>query len=70
MLTWKCHICKRERPDDKIAVYSRPLVIAGQVAGEENIRYCNDNEDCISKAREFSFFASPEKEGKAEGTDG
>lgn len=56
MLTWTCHICKKERPDDKISVYTRPLAVGGRIVGEENVRHCNDNEDCIKKAREFSFF--------------
>ena len=54
--TWKCHICGEERPDDKISVLSKPLVINGQVCGEQNIRYCNDRPTCIEEAKEFSFF--------------
>ncbi len=54
-MNWKCHPCGRERPDDKISVFSRPLVIGGQVRGQENIRYCNDSEDCAQKAQNFSF---------------
>ena len=39
--TWKCHICGEERPDDEISVLSKPLVINGQLCGQQNIRYCN-----------------------------
>lgn len=54
--TWKCHICGEERPDDKISVLSKPLIINGQVCGEQNIRYCNDRPDCIEGAKNFGFF--------------
>jgi len=54
-LTWTCHICKRKRPDDKISVLSKPLVFNGMVVGAQNIRYCNDNPDCIAKAQDYSF---------------
>ena len=54
-LTWTCHICLRERPDDKISVVSKPLIVGGQRMGMQNIRYCNDNPDCIAKARDYSF---------------
>lgn len=54
--TWKCHICGEERPDEKISVLSKPLVINGQIRGEQNIRYCNDRPGCIDGAKEFSFF--------------
>lgn len=54
-LTWSCHICGRERPDAKISVLTKPLIIKGQIVGEQNIRYCNDNPDCIDKAKSFSF---------------
>ena len=53
--TWKCHICGEERPDDKISVFKKPLMFNGQELGEQNIRYCNDKPDCLTKAKEFSF---------------
>ena len=53
--TWKCHICREERPDERISVVTKPLVINGQTVGEQNIRYCNDREKCIEGARTFSF---------------
>ncbi|GAH41327.1 unnamed protein product, partial [marine sediment metagenome] len=60
----KCHICGEERPDDKISVLTKPLIINGQVCGWQNIRYCNDKLDCIEGAKEFSFFkASGEVNG-------
>jgi len=61
-LTWKCHICGEERPDDKIWVVTKPLIINGEVVGEQNIRYCNDRRRCVLGAKEFSFFKE-EKNG-------
>ena len=60
--TWKCHICGEERPDDKISVLSKPLIINGQAVsgGQQNIRYCNDRTACIEGAEEFSFFKTRE----------
>ena len=56
-LTWTCHICGRERPDNKISVLSKALQLNnGRICGQQNIRYCNDNPDCAEKAKEFSFF--------------
>ena len=55
METWTCHICKRERPDDRISVLTKPLVINGQAIGQQNIRYCNDNPACIEGAQHFDF---------------
>lgn len=55
-LKWTCHICGRERPDDKISVLTKPLIMGGKVVGEQNIRYCNDSPECVEKAKEFSHF--------------
>lgn len=50
-LTWTCHICGKERPDDKISVYSRIITLERNVPLQENVRYCNDNPDCIEGAK-------------------
>lgn len=55
MLTWRCHICKEERPDDKISVFQKPLMLNGMAVGKQNIRYCNDKPGCLEGAKEFSF---------------
>ena len=55
MLTWTCHICKEERPDDKISVYKHPLIILGKEVGEQNVRYCNDKLSCIAAAKLHKF---------------
>jgi len=56
MEKWSCHICKEVRPDDKISVVTKPLVINGKTVGEQNFRYCNDKPECIEKAQGFDFF--------------
>lgn len=55
-LTWTCHICGMERPDEKISVLSKPIIINGQVSGQQNIRYCNDRTECIEGAKHKDFF--------------
>lgn len=53
-LTWTCHICKEERPDSKISVYTRNRTM-GPVEFQENIRHCNDKSSCISGAEHVTF---------------
>ncbi|GAI59347.1 unnamed protein product [marine sediment metagenome] len=53
--TWKCHICGEERPNGKISVLTKPLIINGLACGEQNIRYCSDRQACVDGAKEFSF---------------
>lgn len=55
-LTWTCHICGKERPDDKISVHSKPIDLGVGVVTKQNVRYCNDNPDCIAAAPNFNFF--------------
>lgn len=47
-LTWICDICGKERPDRNIAVITYP--IKDWENAERNLKYCNDNQDCINKA--------------------
>ena len=56
--TWSCHICGKKRPDAKISVFPKSLVISGQVLGQQNVRYCNDNPECQKKARNYEFVKS------------
>ena len=65
-LTWTCHICGEERPDAKISVLTKPLVINGTACGEQNIRYCNDKAECIEGARHKDFFGGEKAEVKDE----
>lgn len=47
-LTWKCQICGKERPDEKISVISYPMK---RLPGAEiNLKYCNDNQECEKEA--------------------
>lgn len=55
-LTWRCDICHEVRPDDKISVVSKPIIIGDRVCGEQNIKYCNDRPTCIDGAKRFHFF--------------
>lgn len=51
-MTWKCHVCGRERPDEKISVFTRDRSVEyGLPVGTmlENVRYCNDSLTCSAK---------------------
>lgn len=52
--TWKCDICGAERPDACIDVRHRPLkgFEASFPDTRFNLKYCNDNLDCITAAHE------------------
>ena len=52
--TWTCHICGEERPDAQISVYSKPRDFGGGVIAQENIRYCNDREECRAGVQTYS----------------
>ena len=58
-LTWKCHICGDERPDNMISVHTTDLSEErGLPAGtmKQNVRYCNDNAECTEKAKTHMLF--------------
>ena len=55
LLTWKCHVCGRERPDSKISVFTKPLLFNGKKIGDQNIRYCNDSTKCFEGAKVLNF---------------
>lgn len=55
---WTCHICGDNRPDSCISVFSRDVSSKYKLPSgtiKENIRYCNDKEECIKRAKTFSF---------------
>lgn len=57
-LSWICHICGKDRPDNKIEV--RSIDVSDQYklpkgTMKNNVRYCNDNPDCIEKSKTFRF---------------
>lgn len=68
-LTWFCTICHRERPDERISVYTRDSserlgFPPGTV--RENIRYCNDSALCRDVAEFYSHFGPMEEPCQSE----
>jgi hypothetical protein len=53
-LEWTCHVCGELRPDDKISVHSRTVTIRA-IPITENVRYCNDNPECIEGAKKVRW---------------
>lgn len=56
--TWKCHICKQERPDIAISVLQKDTSAdynfpPGTI--RQNVRYCNDKPECEKGAQTFRF---------------
>lgn len=51
-MTWRCDICRQERPDNKIDVAYRPLRGLEDAFPDTrfNLKFCNDNYDCIAQA--------------------
>ncbi len=57
-LTWRCHICKKTREDKyiSVAVHDRSReweLPVGHIIS--NVRYCNDNKDCETKAKDPTY---------------
>lgn len=44
--TWKCAVCHTERPDEKISVAQHTHVNGLGVEMKENVKFCNDNQQC------------------------
>lgn len=63
-ITWRCHICGKERPDNKISVHTTSKKIPGTNGAtvQQNVRYCNDDPDCIEKSKTFSFYNTEDDE--------
>lgn len=52
--TWTCHVCGEERPDEKISVQNNHIKIGiEEFDCIENVRYCNDNQECAEKAKTY-----------------
>ncbi len=49
-LEWVCAVCEKARPEDKINIY-RHILTHDIVDTTEEIRYCNDNPDCIEQVK-------------------
>ena len=58
-IEWNCHVCGKLRPDDKISVHSR-TVTRGVVEIKENVRYCNDNPECVEGAKKVTWLGAEE----------
>ena len=54
-LSWTCHICEEERPDEKISVCKKTGYIYDTPV-QQNIRYCNDSPPCEAIAKEKFHF--------------
>lgn len=55
-LTWTCHVCGEERPDDKISVFKSTVEMKGvRIPITQNVRYCNDRQSCIEGAPNINF---------------
>jgi hypothetical protein len=50
-LTWSCMVCKAERPDPEISVYSEKGTRDG-ISIQVNVRHCNDRQACVDGARQ------------------
>ena len=64
MIEWKCHICGETRADRNISVRSTDKSEElGLPSGtfQENVRYCNDNDECIEGSKTHSHFKSKEE---------
>jgi hypothetical protein len=55
-LTWTCHVCGDERPDEQISVHKTQVELRGAVTVTQNVRYCNDRPACAEGAKTYSFF--------------
>lgn len=54
-LTWSCHVCDRERPDERISVFSTTKRSEAGIEITQNVRHCNDNPACVEGAKEINF---------------
>jgi hypothetical protein len=54
-LTWPCEICNKERPDKKISVISYPVKLSKKFQATRNLKYCNDNKNCIKTAKKLAM---------------
>lgn len=69
MIQWTCPWCKKTRPDNAISVAKHDY--SAELGFEKgtfvmNVKYCNDNGDCASKAfdRELNMPANLKEKSK------
>lgn len=58
-LTWACHICHAIRPDEKVSVKITDISADYDLEPgtmRQNVRYCNDNTECMREAMTFKFY--------------
>ena len=55
-LTWRCDICRKERPDSKISVHKVDIGPKNLAPGivTRNVKYCNDNPHCHDAAKNWN----------------
>lgn len=58
MLTWTCHVCGEERPDDLISVHKTTTVTERGIRIQQNVRYCNDSPSCAEGAKDVNFLGT------------
>ncbi len=57
-ITWSCHVCGKERPDNRIAVQKNDCSEEYKMPPGtlfENVRYCVDSEYCTTRAPSIRF---------------
>ena len=59
-LTWICHVCGKERPDEKISVFSS-IGYSHGISIKQNVRHCNDSRVCIESAKTIDFMNYEER---------
>lgn len=62
MLTWTCHVCHAERPDERISVHRKSTVTEGGIRIQQNVRYCNDRPTCVEGAEKVDFLGALREE--------
>jgi hypothetical protein len=61
-ITWTCHVCHDERPDEKIDVFQTKVDLGFGIIADQNVRHCNDRVKCITEAPNITFFGDQENE--------
>ncbi len=54
-MTWTCHVCGDDRPDELIDVMTTSKVSPNGVVFEQNVRYCKDRIQCEAGAIAVDF---------------
>lgn len=63
---WTCHICGRERPGLNISVHTTDVSAEHDMPQgmmTQNVRYCNDSEDCGRRATSYRFVKKERSDG-------